>query len=291
MSILQLWPRTLKYDVLVTFQTKTPIFVISALLLAACGSSHAAKTSASTTTSAVTTTSTSVSTTTTSAPLGPAPAVASLNYVKTISSPSLVANITYPELGGMASNTIQSNINTAIKIAVRGYVTSFESQLGERSGLSPSGGSQSVQSQISGSFTTEFKDAKYVSFRFLITSYAAGAASPSTTVPTLTFDLATGQQMTLSSLFASQSYLTTLSNLSRSQLQSTLGSAANVNQIDGGTQPVPSNFADWNLTNKGLELSFSQGQVAAVASGVVKIVIPYANLSGIAKNSGPLVLR
>jgi hypothetical protein len=214
-----------------------------------------------------------------------------LNYVKTISSPSLLANITYPELGGMASNSIQSNINTAIKIAVRGYITSFESQLGEQSGLSPSGGSGSEQSQISGSFTTEFKDAKYVSFRFLITSYAAGAASPTTTVPTLTFDLATGQQMTLSSLFANQSYLTTLSNLSRGQLQSTLGSAANVNQIDGGTQPVPSNFADWNLTNKGLELSFSQGQVAAVASGVVKIVIPYADLSGIAKNPGPLVSR
>lgn len=211
--------------------------------------------------------------------------------MKTITSPSLVVNITYPELGGMGSNSIQSNINTAIKNAVHGYVASFESQLGEQSGLNPSGGGGSLQSQISGSFTTEFIDAKYASFRFLVTSYAAGAASPTTSVPTLTFNLANGQQMTLASLFANQSYLTTLSNLSRTQLQTTLGSGANVNQIDGGTQPVSSNFSEWNLTPKGLEISFSQGQVAAVASGVVKVIIPYADLSGIAKNPGPLLAR
>lgn len=192
----------------------------------------------------------------------------------------------------MASNSLQSNINVAIKNAVHGYVTSFEAQLGELSGLnSSSGGGGSEQSQISGSFTTEFIDAKYVSFRFLVTSYASGAASPTTSVPTLTFDLGTGQQMTLESLFANQSYLTTLSNLSRSQLQSTLGSGANVNQIDGGTQPVLSNFSNWNLTSKGLEVSFSQGQVAAAASGVIKVVIPYTDLSGIAKNPGPLISR
>lgn len=204
-------------------------------------------------------------------------------------SPQLTANISYPVLGGMASGALEESINSAIFTTVKGYVSSFESQVGEQSGQPASGGGGGLnQSQISGSFTTEFVDSKYVSFKFLITSYTANAASPSTKGESLTFDLGNGSLMSLDNLFSSSDYLSTLSKLVRAQLASKLGQNSDQNFIDSGTQPVASNFAAWNLTGSGLEFTFAQGQVAAAATGVQSVTVPYALLSGIARTPGPL---
>lgn len=272
-----------------TYTRKLYSLVTAAFLLAACGSSNSAKTSTSSSTSSTSSTSTSTSTssTTTTFP-GVVPAVGRQSYVKTIASPSLSANITYPQLGGMASSSVEANINTAVKVAVKGYVSNFDKSLEEQSGYHPPSGSGSNPSQISGSFTTTMIDPRYASFKFTLTSFAAGAASSYSQAPALTFDLSTGQSLTLGDLFATSAYLTSLSNLSRTQLKAKLG-GNNSNLVDGGTQPNSSNFSEWDLTSSGLELSFPQGQVAAAASGVISIIIPYSQLSGIAKNPGPLV--
>lgn len=261
--------------------------VVAAFLLAACGSSNSTKASTSSSTSSTSSsTTTSTSSTTTTFP-GVVPAVGRQSYVKTIASPSLLVNISYPELGGMASSSVEANINAAVKAAVKGYVSNFEKSLEEQGGYHPPSGSQSNPSQISGSFTTTLIDPRYASFKFMLTSFATGAASSYSQSPAVTFDLNTGQLLTLGNLFATSAYLTSLSNLSRTQLTSKLG-GNNSNLVDGGTQPNASNFSEWDLTSSGLQLSFPQGQVAAAASGVISIVIPYSQLSGIAKRPGPL---
>lgn len=218
------------------------------------------------------------------------PAVGIKSYVTSLQSPNLIANISYPILGGMASSGVQGAINSAIYDAVVGYVASFEKELQNvaPSTTSPGGGNVSSQSQISGSFTKVLVDSHYVSFKFLIATYAVAAASPTMEAESLNFDLATGKLMSLSDLFSGSTYLNTLASLARSAIASQLGPNANQAFINSGTQPNASNFAGWNLAGTGLELTFSQGDVAPMASGVISVDIPLSQLSGIAINPGPL---
>lgn len=266
------------------------ISCICAILLAACGSSHSAKASTSqsvTSTTDLGSTTTSSTATSTTQP-GVAPAVGRQTYVRTVATPALGVSVTYPELGGMASGSIEGNINAAILGAVKGYVKAFETQLGERSSGSSAQGGGPTQSQMDGSFTTEFIDSRYASFKFQLTEFAVGAATNSIIYPTLTFDLSSGRSLSLSDLFTDSNYLSKLSSLSKVQLDSKLGSNANQNLVTNGTQPSSSNFADWNMKSSGLEITFPGGQVAAVASGGTSIVIPYSDLKSIAKTGGPI---
>lgn len=263
--------------------------LVFGLLAASCGSSNGARTATSTTTTSTTEVGSTTSSTTTTRP-GVVPAIGLKSYVTSVQSPSLVANISYPVLGGMASGQIQGNINAAISKAVTGYVSSFQTRLEGQSTttLPPGVGNGVTQSQISGSFIKELVDPRYVSFKFLITTYAAGAASPTTEAACLTFDLSNGQLLTLSDLFSGSSYLPALSSMAKTAVSTKLGQAGDQNLINGGTQPNAGNFSNWNLTANGLELTFSQGLVAAAAAGVVSVVLPYSGLSKLAKSPGPL---
>ena len=269
---------------------RRPLLLVMAfgLICASCGSPHHAN-SLSSLSTATTEAPVTTSSTTTTHP-GVVPAIGTKSFVKSTQAPVLVANITYPELGGMASGQIEANINAAISQAVTGFVSSFEATISGETSATPPGGSVNgvTQSQISGSFTNELVDSRYVSFRFLVTTYSAGAASPSTEAHSLTFNLSNGQLLTLTDLFSGSNYLSTLSSLARSALASKLGKTADPNFIDGGTQPYAANFANWNLTASGLELTFSQGTVAASATGVVTIIVPYSAVSTVANSSGPL---
>lgn len=216
------------------------------------------------------------------------PSVRHGSYVKTFSAPSVTANIEYPKLNGTIPASIAGSINVTIVDAVKGYVSDFVSSLGERAGVASSSNGGVSASQISGSVSTELIDQRFASFKFTITTYALGAASPNSEARTLTFDLSNGKQVSLASLFATPNYLSSLSSLSRTELKKRLGQNADLPQITGGTQPYPSNFSHWNLTKNGLEITFSQGRVAAVASGIIGISIPYSKLSQIAKNPGTL---
>lgn len=267
-----------------------PVLVLFGLIAAGCGGSPGATTASSstTTTSEVTTTTTSSSTTTTQP--GIAPAVGLKTYVTSVSSPRLVANISYPVLGGMASNQIQATINASVYKAVEGYVSSFETQLENVNPTTVPGsaGGGANSSEISGSFTKELVDSRYASFRFLISTAAAAAASPTTEAESLTFDLKTGKLLSLSDLFSSSDYLSTLSSLAKSAISAKLGQNTDQAFINNGAQPSAANFASWNLKSTEFELTFSQGQVAPMASGVVTVPISYSALSAIAKNPGPL---
>lgn len=263
--------------------------LVVGFLASSCGSSNGPRTVTSTTTTSTTEVGSTTSSTTTTQP-GVVPAIGLKSYVTSVHSPSLVANISYPVLGGMASGQIQQNINSAISTAVAGYVSSFKAQLEGQSAttLPPGGGNGVTQSQISGSFIKELVDSQYVSFKFLITTYAAGAASPTTEAACLTFDLSNGQLLTLSDLFSGSNYLATLATMARTTISTKLGQGGDQTLINSGTQPNAVNFSNWNLTANGLELTFSQGLVAAAASGVVSVILPYSGLSSLAKSPGPL---
>ncbi|TAN29671.1 MAG: DUF3298 domain-containing protein [Actinomycetota bacterium] len=212
------------------------------------------------------------------------------SYVTSARSPDLVVNISYPALEGMASRRVEEGVNSIIFNSVTRYVSDFETSLKGETGVIPpgTGGTADSQSEITGSFTKELLDSRYASFKFAITTYFAGAASPTTQARSLTFDLSNGKLLQLADLFSGSNYLPTLSSRSKAAVEAKLGQNADQSLIDFGTQPNAVNFANWNLTKKGLELTFSQGQVGAGAAGMVSIILPYSGFAQIANSPGPL---
>jgi len=218
------------------------------------------------------------------------PAISLKSYVISVHSPDLAANISYPVVSKMASSQIEQNINSTIFKSVTAYVSAFETSLkGEPGIVLPGNGGNAVsQSEITGSFAKELVDSRYVSFRFVITTYFAGAASSTAQARSLTFDLSDGKQLSLADLFSAPNYLPVLSSLSKTAVEAKLGQSADQSLIMGGTQPNAVNFANWNLAKAGLEITFSQGQVGAAAAGIVSIILPYADFAHLANRSGPL---
>ena len=55
-----------------------------------------------------------------------------------------------------------------------------------------------------------------------------------------------------------------------------------------GADPVPENYAIWNLSTDGLVITFNEDQVAAYAAGSQMVTIPYAALKAVIDSQGPI---
>jgi hypothetical protein len=59
--------------------------------------------------------------------------------------------------------------------------------------------------------------------------------------------------------------------------------------IRRGAGPGARNYACWNFTPEGLQITFDVYQVAPYSAGRQEVVIPYAALTPFAKPDGPLI--
>jgi hypothetical protein len=60
--------------------------------------------------------------------------------------------------------------------------------------------------------------------------------------------------------------------------------------IDAGAGPRADNYRAWNITRKGLWITFDPYQVAAYAAGPQNILVPYSVLKDIIKPDGPIAM-
>jgi hypothetical protein len=58
--------------------------------------------------------------------------------------------------------------------------------------------------------------------------------------------------------------------------------------IDAGAGPRADNYRAWNITKKGLWITFDPYQVAAYAAGPQYILVPYSVLKDLIKPDGPI---
>ena len=266
-----------------------PVF---AVLLASCGSKPAPAASQSTsTTAAASTTSTAAvttsSTTSTTAPAGVAPSIATASYTRSGGNPGYGVTISYPVLGGMASNASQARINSQIIASVASWATAFVQNVSSISSSSVQG-----SSTLTGAFKSILVNSKVASFQFVLNSDVASAAQPSVNIYSLNFNLATGAAYALSDLFKPGSnYLAVLSQASIAQLTAQLAAqhvpAAEL-QNDPGLSPAPGNFAAFNIASGSLVIGFSQGQVIGTAIGALTVSIPDQAVAQVIAPNGPL---
>lgn len=119
---------------------------------------------------------------------------------------------------------------------------------------------------------------------YIFTTYEdTGGAHGNTFFHTFTFDTTKGTELSLSSIFTTNSYLNTLSSLSRTKLPAVIGDGAEASFINGGTTPEEKNFQNFFFDNQEFVLLFDPYQVAPYSSGPQTLRIPLSELANILK--------
>jgi hypothetical protein len=125
-----------------------------------------------------------------------------------------------------------------------------------------------------------------LSMKFIIDTYFDGAAHPGQISNTFTYDLETGQQVTMDKLFLpGKNYLQVLANYCQADLA---GRNIGFDAFQIGADPLPGNYRSWNISSDGLVITFDTYQVAAGAAGPQIVTIPYTDLQEIIDPNGPL---
>lgn len=125
-----------------------------------------------------------------------------------------------------------------------------------------------------------------ISLKFIATSYTKGAAHPFEYSRTATYDLETGQFVTLNQLFLSGSdYLGAISAYCIAKFQAS--EISPVFSIEGAL-PDARNYRNWNITADGLLITFDEYQVAPYAAGPQLVIVPYSFLQSSIDLLGPL---
>lgn len=195
------------------------------------------------------------------------------------------ASVEVPVLhGGTPAAT--ARMDTVLAAMANREVAAFRHQL--RHGPVPKG--LSPVSTFSVRFDTSLLSPAYVAFTERASTFDAAAAHPYDTVATVTFDATTGDRLALASLFRpGADALGVLSRLTRAHLAVQYPPAAlPAGMVDPGTSPKATNFTGWALTPFGLELAFGDDAVGPYVIGAPTVVLPFAQLAGVARPGGPL---
>jgi hypothetical protein len=124
------------------------------------------------------------------------------------------------------------------------------------------------------------------SIKFDIKTYYTGAAHPTDTSQTATFDLQTGQTLTLPELFIPNvDYLDAISKYCIAELGAR---AIGFQGFELGATATLQNYHNWNITVDGLMITFDEYQGAPYAAGPQIVVIPYKELAQVLRPDGPL---
>ena len=139
-----------------------------------------------------------------------------------------------------------------------------------------------------------------ISVRCEDSSFEGTMAHPSHEFTVVNFDLKQGRDLKLADLFKPGSnYLKAVSDRSIAALREWNKDSATYTGSQGqpyledpafaeGARPKPENYQVWNLTQKGLAITFDYYQLGAYAAGAPSVLIPYDQLKDVLRPDGPL---
>ena len=176
-------------------------------------------------------------------------------------------------LGYIVNQDIASEIDTRI-VAFEGGPAAVREIPGKRN-------------QLTGSYGIDMLSPDLVSFTLRWVDDTA-VDHPVTSVETLNYALNTGQRLDFGAIFADQpGAFAILSEQSRIKLRQLLGNAYDPTVVEGGTNPIGTNFTNWALTEAGLKITFPEFQVGNYATGTPFVVISWSDLKLVMRPDGP----
>jgi len=131
-----------------------------------------------------------------------------------------------------------------------------------------------------------------ISVAFSEGSYSRGAAHGNQLTQVLNYDVKSGKKLALADLFKDKSkYLSVIAAYCQKDLKERAkkpDAMVMPDLIESGAGPKADNYRAWNITKKGLWITFDPYQVAAYAAGPQYILVPYSVLKDIIKPDGPI---
>jgi hypothetical protein len=195
----------------------------------------------------------------------------------------------YPQLDGMKDESLQKKINQEIYETMKKGVDEFKKDMSE---WDVKDIPAEFNSEIEYTFTSYTLTDEIFSFAFEIYSYYAGAAHPNHWSKSMNFDLKKGEVITFKDLFNPKiKYLEKISSYCIENLKS----QAKFNEYEffddmllDGAGPKDSNFINYNILQKGLQVTFDPYQIAPYVVGTQYVIIPYRMLYEIIDQDGVL---
>lgn len=181
--------------------------------------------------------------------------------------------LSYPEIYDLSVKKSNDEINAFIKQEVFSLKDNFFADL-----------SNEIFLEEKNEFSTDEPNV-YVAFNYVNISltameYASGAAHPVNNARTYVFNSNDAHRVALAEIFANKStYLKTLSKLADIQVSKVLDSQAVDYDYKTGLLPQEKNYSQFLFTQEGLELIFNPYQVAPYVMGIIKINIPWSELT------------
>lgn len=123
-----------------------------------------------------------------------------------------------------------------------------------------------------------------LSINFKVDGYESGAAHPYQYTMVLNYDLQHGKVLMLKDLFLpGMDYIKVIADYCVSDLK-----RQDRLEFPKGAAPTESNYQNWNITDKGLLISFDAYQVGPYAMGPSTVMVPYSSLQGLLNPNGVL---
>ena len=197
----------------------------------------------------------------------------------------------YPELSGSAN---AAGFNAFAKAEVMKALAAFRKDMNSLTAADIKMMGAGMGNYIDVGYMIEFADEDLISVNFTESTFEGGA-HPNSGTTTLTYDLKAGRQLKLADLFKpGAKYLTTIADYATKDLQNrkdpesgeNMGIAQDI--WEDGVKPTADNYSNWNITKKGLLITFPAYQVAAYAYGPQTVIVPYSYLKDIANPDGAL---
>ena len=197
----------------------------------------------------------------------------------------------YPELSGGGGT---AGFNQLAKARVVKSLAGFKKDLVALTAADIRRMGSDMGNYIDVGYNIEYADDDLISVRFGEETFTGGA-HPNHGTFTLTYDLKKGRELKLADLFKPGSkYLDAIADYATRDLQArkdpdsgeNLGIAKD--DWEEGAKPTADNYQNWNVTKKGLMITFPPYQVAAYAYGPQTVIVPISKLMGIAIADGAL---
>jgi hypothetical protein len=215
------------------------------------------------------------------APLGQTPIVTT-KVIHRLGPENSTIDFQQPVVSGIAAAAAGA-INATIQAKVDAYIADVDQQP-VMPGDDPS--------SVTGSFKVAFVSSSLLSIEFNVENYGTGEGHGVELAGSLTFAVSSGAQIHLGDLFSDQSagiavLQTQAHNLALQLLVQRDGSYFGTLLADPAIWSMADFDKAWVFSPAGLQLSFSQGDIAAMADGLLTITIPWSSLAGVLKQDGP----
>ena len=199
-------------------------------------------------------------------------------------------NAEYPQIDG---DSRFDGFNREARALVTRDVAAFKTAETSENANDVSGlTSETQNSTLDTGYDFHYATDNLISVAFTEGTYERGAAHGNSTTQVINYDVKGGKKLALADLFKDKSgYLKVIAAYCQKELKERARKPDAMvlpELIETGAGARADNYRGWNITKKGIWITFDPYQVAAYAGGPQYILVPYSVLKDIIKPDGPI---